>query len=295
MHATPSNNCRNAERARSWVQLQARKSEVTRDVLLRYYFVIPGSRSTDVASTSVGLIAGVKAALRSRGMNYRELAKAIGVSHATIKRDLSRGKFSLQRLDEMCAALGLGLEDLLQPTSSLQLLTELTEEQEIVLASNPKVLLVTYLLLNEWKFDEIVSAFDMSASQLIDILLRLDRLRIIDYRPPYRVRKLTARNFSWRRDGPVHRFFVTRFVPEYFQSGFDGAGDAFRFVGGTLSAGSASRFKASIERLAADFEELARHDARLPLEKRNGCSAILSIRSWEFSEFTRLRRRRGSG
>lgn len=247
-----------------------------------------------MASTSAALLAGIKAILRARGMSYRELAQVLGVSHATIKRDLSRGRFSMQRLDEMCEALEVGLDDLLRQPDDLGLLTELTEEQEIALVSNPRLLVVMYLVLNDWKFDEIVAAFDMSDSQLIDILLRLDRLRIIDYRPPYRMRKLTARNFSWRKDGPVHRFFIARFVPEFFHSGFEGPGDAFRFVGGTLSPDSATRFRASVERLAEEFEELARRDARLPLEKRNGCSAILAVRSWEFSEFTRLRRRAGA-
>jgi hypothetical protein len=51
-----------------------------------------------------------------------------------------------------------------------------------------------------------------------------------------------------------------------------------------------SQFKASLERLAVEFEELARGDTRLPLAERDGCSAILAVRSWEFSEFTRLRR-----
>ena len=130
----------------------------------------------------------------------------------------------------------------------------------------------------------------MDENELIEILLRLDQLKIIEYRPPHRVRKLTARNFAWRKDGPVHSFFLGRFVPEFFQSAFDGVGDAFRFVGGTLSAGSLSQFKAALERLAIQFEELARGDAQLPLAKRDGCSAILAVRSWEFSEFTRLRR-----
>jgi hypothetical protein len=156
-----------------------------------------------------------------------------------------------------------------------------------------EALVVTYLILSDWKFAEIVSVFEMNENQLIEILLRLDRLGIIEYRPPHRMRKLTARNFSWRKDGPVHKFFVSRFVPEFFQSGFDAPGDAFRFVGGTLSPESAGRFKTSLERLAAQFEQLAHHDARLPLERRNGCSAILAVRSWEFSEFTRLQRRDG--
>lgn len=241
-------------------------------------------------TASGALLRAIKSALRLRGLAYRDLAKLLGVSEPTVKRDLSKGRFSLRRLDQICAALGLTLADLLQPPEEQELVTELSEAQELALVSQPRNFVVTYLLVNDWKFREITEAFRMDENELIEILLRLDRLKIIDYRPPHRVRKLTARNFSWRKDGPVHSFFVTRFVPEFFQSAFDGVGDAFRFVGGTLSAGSLSQFKAALERLAVHFEELARGDARLPLEKRDGCSAILAVRSWEFSEFTRLRR-----
>jgi transcriptional regulator with XRE-family HTH domain len=241
-------------------------------------------------SATTALLGGIKAMLRVRGLTYSDLARLIGVSHATVKRDLSRGSFSLARLDQICAALGVTLTDLMQPAEGMDLVTELSEAQELALITQPKVLVVTYLLVNDWKFGDIVDAFRMGENELIDILLRLDRLKIVEYRPPHRVRKLTARNFSWRKDGPVHGFFLTRFVPEFFQSDFDGVGDAFRFVGGMLSVSSLFRFKAALERLAVEFEELARGDARLPLAEREGCSAILAVRSWEFSEFTRLRR-----
>jgi len=241
-------------------------------------------------TASAPLVRALKTTLRQRGLTYAQLAKLLAVSEPTVKRDLSKGRFSLRRLDEICAVLGLTLADLMQPPEAKDLVTQLSEAQELALISQPKYFVVTYLLVNDWKFREITESFRMDENELIGILLRLDQLGIIDYRPPQRVRKLTARNFAWRKDGPVHSFFVTRFAPEFLQSAFDGPGDAFRFVGGTLSAGSLSQFKASLERLAIEFEELARTDARLPLTERDGCSAILAVRSWEFSEFTRLRR-----
>jgi transcriptional regulator with XRE-family HTH domain len=245
-------------------------------------------------SATETLLRGIKAALRMQRLTYRQLAVAVGVSEATIKRDLSRGRFSLRRLDQICEALQLTLKDLSQPPQGPEVLTQLTESQEAALAGDPRVLVVTYLIVNDWTFEEIVSTFQMDENALVAILLRLDRLKIIDFRPPQRMRKLTARNFSWRKDGPVHEFFVTRFAPEFFRSAFEGPGDAFRFAGGRLSAESLSRFKVSIERLASEFEELARNDARLPRAHRSGCTAIVAVRSWEFSEFTRLRRA-GSG
>ena len=237
------------------------------------------------------LLRNLKARLRADEVTYRELARRMNLSVPTIKRDLSRGTFSLQRLDQICEALGLTLEDLLQ-SSKAAALTELSAEQEQAIVTRPKLLLVAYLTANDWKFQEIVSTFQLNASELIDILLKLERLGIAEFRPPDRLRKLTARNFSWRKDGPVHEFFLKRVVPEFFGGKFDGPGDELRFFGGLLSADSLVRFKAGIDRLATEFEALAHNDARLPLADRNSCSAILALRAWEFSGFAQLRRRR---
>lgn len=238
------------------------------------------------------LLKHLKARLRAQGITYRELARRLRLSEPTVKRDLSRGRFSLQRLDDICAVLSLTLEELLEPPTRAPPLTELSDEQERAIVSKPKLLLVAYLTANDWKFQEIVTTFQISASELIDILLRLEKLGIAEFRPPNRVRKLTARNFSWRKDGPVHEFFLQRVAPEFFGGRFEGRGDELRFIGGLLSAESLVRFKAGIDRLATEFEELARSDARRPLEDRDSCSAILALRAWEFSEFQKLRRTR---
>jgi DNA-binding Xre family transcriptional regulator len=235
------------------------------------------------------LVRGVKAKLRSQGLSYRELAKIIGVSEPTIKRDLSKGNFSLARLDKICATLGCEVTDLLQPDTDSKL-TELSEAQELALVSNPKLLLVTYLVVNEWKLSDITETFNITENELINIGLKMDRLRIADFRPPTQIRKLTARNFSWRKDGPVHKFFIERVVPDFFRASFDAPGDEFRFVGGTLSPASLLRLQSSIRGVAAEFERLVRQDVRLPLDERDSCTVILAMSSWEFSEFSKLRR-----
>jgi transcriptional regulator with XRE-family HTH domain len=243
-------------------------------------------------SDSKTLIRNLKSRLRADGVTYKTLAKRLGLSEPTVKRDLSRGGFSLERLDQMCHVVGVTIEELLQPPTIGAPLTELSAEQEHALVNKPKLLLAAYLTANDWKFAEIVSTFQIDENELIDILLRLEKLGIAEFRPPNRVRKLTARNFSWRKDGPVHEFFLKRVVPDFFGGRFEGRGDDLRFIGGLLSAESLLRFKAGVDRLAAEFEELARNDARLPLAARDSCTAILALRAWEFSEFARLRRRK---
>ena len=241
-------------------------------------------------SNSKTLVANLKARMRADGVSYRELGKRLGLSEPTIKRDLSRGMFSLPRLDHMCAELNISIADLLQPGATGSLLTEFSADQEAALVANPKLLLVTYLVVNDWKFNEIITTFQITDNELIDLALKAEKLRIMEFKKPNRLRKLTARNFSWRKDGPVHAFFLQKVAPEFFDARFDAPSDEFRFLAGTLSAESRRRFKVAIERLAAEFEQLAHNDAHLPLADRDGCSAVLALRSWEFSVFTKLRR-----
>ena len=240
-------------------------------------------------SDSTTLVAGIKLRLRAQGLSYSDLAKRLGLSEPTVKRDLSRGKFTLSRLDRICEALGVDLVDLLQPPA-IASLTELSEAQEQALVANPQLLVVTYLVVNNWKISEIVNTFRLDHGELSVLLSKLDRLRIIDFHPPVRIKKLTGRNFEWRKDGPVHAYFIERVCPEFFNSRFEAAGDEFRFVAGMLSEASLLRLRASLRHVASEFETLAQQDARLPLEERDGATAILALRSWEYSEFAKLRR-----
>jgi len=215
------------------------------------------------------------------------------VSEPTVKRDLSRGDFTLARLDRICDALELSLADIAQnQAAGAGLLTQLSEQQERALVRDPRLLVVTYLVVNDWKWNEVTSTFQLDDNALVSVRFRLDELGIVDYRPPRRIGKLTARNFSWRKDGPVHEFFLNRVAPEFLRSRFDAPADELRFIGGLLSAASQMQMKAAVGRLAQEFDEYARRDARLALEAKNGCSVLIAMRQWEFSEFTRLRRKR---
>lgn len=242
------------------------------------------------------IIEAIKRRLRLQGITYQTLARRLKVSEPTVKRDLARGDFSLSRLEEICDVLGVSFADLATDEPARQLrITQFTDAQERALAANAKLLLLTYLLVNRWTLDDIVEAIELNENDIVSLLLALDKLGIIRFRPPRGVQILTARNFAWRKDGPVHDFFLQRVVPEYFRMRFDGGGDEFYFVAGSLSQASRVRFKSALNRITAEFEELARQDARLPVADRDGCTAILALRDWQFSEFTRFRRQRSAG
>jgi len=88
----------------------------------------------------------------------------------------------------------------------------------------------------------------------------------------------------------VQTNFLSHVLPDFFNGPFEGPGDAFHFVGGILSEASRARMKIAVAHLIAEFEQLARQDAKLPFDARDSCSAVIALRKWEFSEFTQLRR-----
>ena len=243
-------------------------------------------------SGSRTIVDAIRDVLRARGMTYRDLAERLQVSEPTVKRDLGRGNFSLSRLDRICEALGLSLPELLEhgDPSVRPSITRLSAEQEAALVEDPQLLLTSYLIVNHWRFEEIMQTFQVDENALISLLLRLDALGLIDYRPPDRFRKLTARNFSWRREGQAHRFFVEGVMPEFLGDRFEGEGDAFQFLSARLPASARVAFRQRIERLVEEFELAARSHERPGEQDRQGCSLLIAFRDWEFSALTRWRR-----
>jgi len=90
---------------------------------------------------------------------------------------------------------------------------------------DPKLLMVGVLVLSHWSADEILQSYQLSQSQLIGLLARLDKLRIIDLLPGNRIKLRLARNFTWRKSGPIQRFFEQRVQQQFFDSSFVGPGE----------------------------------------------------------------------
>lgn len=237
------------------------------------------------------LLDELKKALKSAGVTYAELAAHLGLSEASVKRLFHTQNFSLARLERACALVGLEIADLVERmNASFERISELTPDQESELLANPKLLLMVYLLINQWTFDEIIGTFTVEPGEGFRLLRQLERLRMIEVLPLNKVKLRTARNFSWRRNGPVQRFFQEQVQSEFFASRFDEPEAELRFVGARMSRASLIHLHQSLARVIREFDDLARKDASLPREELIGAAAVLAIRPWEFSLFSNLRR-----
>jgi len=237
------------------------------------------------------LVDVVKRSLRERGLTYARVAKGLGLSESSVKRVFSQENLSLDRLEQICALMDLEIADLFDLTRAAEKrITELTDEQERVLVSDPKVLLIAILASNYWTVPVMLEKYRFSGWEPIALLTRLDRLGIIDLLPGNRIKVRLAHNFSWRKGGPIQRFFEERVQEQFFNSSFLGQGELRITLQGSLSAKSNELLQQRMRKIAEEFDSLVEEDRPLDHNTRDGMTMVMAIRPWELALFAELRR-----
>lgn len=237
------------------------------------------------------LVDSLKTALKSHNLKYRDVAEALELSEASIKRLFSSRNFSLQQVQQICLMMEMEISDLVQLMTERQArLQELSEEQEEEIVSDPGFLIITVCALNRWTFDDIVEAYTFTEHEVLQKLARLDRLKIIELLPKNRIKLLVAPNFSWRKNGPIQKFFLNTIEKELFRAEFDKPDHKLVVLNGMLSAASNGELQKKIERLAREFDQLNNADAGLVLEERQGYTLVMALRNWQYEQLFRYRR-----
>ena len=237
------------------------------------------------------IIDTLKQELRKQGVTYKQVAKTLKLSEASIKRLFSERSFTLTRLGQVCAVLNLEIADLVhQMEKNIDLTTQLSIEQERELVADIKLLLMAHFLMSKFTFQDIIRIYDISETEGIKLLAKLDRMKIIELQPGNRVKLMIAKNFELIANGPIQRFYEQKVQSEFFDSTFNGPGEFRVFVSGTFSRPANAELIKKVKHLAFDAHELKSESESLPLEERFGCSLIIAIRPWEVKLFDQLRR-----
>lgn len=238
-------------------------------------------------------VAALKKTLRSHGLTYGVLARKLGLSEPTVKRMFSRGAFTLTRIEQILRVLDLDLYDVARMSRGQAAApVELTLDQETALARDERLLSVFWLVRNEWTFPEILEAYTITKPELTLAFARLARVRLIDWGPGERARLLIGRDFRWRAAGPVKKAYGNRVLQELLRGRFEGPAELLRFEARDISEESAAVVRRRLERLAAEFNELAEVDASLPARKRSGFGLLVACRPWQFSVMIALKKRK---
>ncbi len=237
------------------------------------------------------LITSLKKLLRSHGITYAEIGNHLDLSEVSIKRMFSHNSFSLTRLNKICEMLEIDFVDLVRIFDDQQeKITRLTEVQEQELISDTKFLLVAICSQNTWTFQEIIDIYEISETECISYLIRLDRLGLIQLLPNNKIKRMVAQDFQWLAGGPIETFFENTIQSEFLHSTFTSPGEQRVYLAGTLSTKSIDILNKRLELLVNEFSELQNDDAKLPVKARQATGLMLAIRPWQSSAFQKLKR-----
>jgi transcriptional regulator with XRE-family HTH domain len=241
---------------------------------------------------AITLVDTLKRLLKARGMTYGELAERINMSEATVKRMFSQKNFTLERLDQVLAASGIGFDELAAAQGAPSLISHLTLAQEREIIGDPRLLVVAVCAMNHIGFEDIVRTYALSEAQVTACLLRLDRIGFLELQPNNRVKLLISRTFSWIANGPIQTYFRHEAAADYLDSRFDGEGEMMRLVNVMLTPQSNAALLERLRQVATEFAQQHQHETRLPFEQKQAVSFIVAARPWVPRAFKSLLRPR---
>ena len=238
----------------------------------------------------VALVEALKAALKSSRMTYAGVAESMGLSESSVKRKFSRREFTLAEVDLICGLCDMEISGLLQLVEKRDgRLQALTAVQEREIADDLGLLVVTVCVLNHWSFSNILEYYVFEQHQLVQMLARLDRLKLIELQPNNRIKLLVAPNFGWLPNGPIQQVFLRSIQQDFFAARFSQEDHELIVLNGMLCRSSNAEFRRKMERLAREFDLLNREDAGKPFEQRQGYTAVIALRDWHYKGFAGLR------
>lgn len=232
------------------------------------------------------LIATLKKQLKAHGKTYVDVADALQLSEASVKRLFAGENFTLQRLEGVCQLIGLELAELVGLMAHEQpQLVQLTLEQEKEIADDFILLMVALSVINGYTFADLVEYYKLSTTRCVQKLAQLDRLNIIDLHVNNRIKLKISPNFRWLPNGPIQRFFHEKVQQDFFNSRFDGEGEKLVVLNGLLSRASNAELQKKMQKLARDFNELMQADMALALDEKFGTTMVVALRHWNFDNF----------
>lgn len=233
----------------------------------------------------------LKFTLKQQGITYKTLAQRLDMSEANVKRMFSLKQFSLTRLEEICGVAGISLSDLFFIVENQKKkLIQLTAEQEQEMIDDTKLFLVAACVRDGWSFDEIIHHYQIDQFECIQLMAKLDRLKMIQLLPNNQYKMLISQNFQWIPNGPLEKYMEQNGIAKFMASSFTEA-NSFRFyIRGTYSQTSINIIERKLNQLKKEVALLNQEDALLPLENRQHIGLLLAMRPWEMPQFNALRR-----
>lgn len=242
-------------------------------------------------TNSKTLINNLKRELKRQGIGYAEFAERLSVSESTIKKMLSKGNFTLNRLDQICELLNIEYLELIENVNEeVTRISMLTLSQEQAMVDDPILLLMGYATINYWTMEDITYRYKLPQGEIIRRFKQLEKFGLLEFRANGRIRPLVSDGFEWRPDGPILKFIRKYVIPEFFDDDFSSSGALQVIKNRALTDKSKKILARKVLELGDLFDNLAYKDRHYLAGNRDrkGTTMVLAYRSWTLSGWSDL-------
>lgn len=246
-----------------------------------------------VATNSKTLVNNLKRELKRQNISYLDLAEKLEISESTVKKMLAKGNFTLERLDQICEALGIEYLELVENVNEeVTRVAKLTQSQEQAMIDDPLLLLMGYATINYWTMEDIAYRYKLPEDEVLKRYKILEKFGLLELRSNNRIRPLISNGFDWLPDGPILKFIRKHMLPEFFDNDFREAGALQVIKNRALTDKSKEILERKSLELSDLFDELAYQDRHYSAGNRDrkGTTMVIAYRSWTLSAWAALTR-----
>lgn len=227
------------------------------------------------------LIETLKHNLKSRGITYSQLAKKWDLSEASVKRIMSEGDISLDRIESACELMGIRFSELIKLTPFDVETTEQTllPEQEEIFAKEPRLCHFWFEIREGKTLKQIEKEFVISKAEIQKFLIQLDRMQLIELHPKNKIKVIGQNRSLLRREGPLGKVILEQAKTSFLNHSFKSTQqEHLRFCTFSLNPMSAIRYKAKIEKMIHEIRVESEIEKTHPESIEFGLLA--AIRPW---------------
>ena len=151
------------------------------------------------------IISTLKQVLKKDGKTYKDVGDKLKISESSVKRLFSNGSMSLERIELICELGNMTIFELmnLAESSKKSMTRKTTLEQENSLAADEELFMTFYLLVSRWSVDDVSAYLNLSGNTIEKHLIKLDKLKLIEFHPNNRIKPLIRKSIKWLKGGPI--------------------------------------------------------------------------------------------
>jgi transcriptional regulator with XRE-family HTH domain len=217
------------------------------------------------ASTSTGkLVAVLKRQLKTKGLQYRDVAARLRVSEGTVKRYLSGKGITVSILEKLAQIVELDLLSLVVLGQQNITEPELTKAQQTTLRSSKVSLGVFYCLSLGFTPPQLIQEFEIAHEAMDAILARLQGWGLIRRLSTNSVQMLVKPKFAAEVDADVRERHIGMSRAFLSEVNFSDEKCQWTWTTARLSQTSIVRLRELMNRFASEVQALTKSEIALP-------------------------------